>query len=67
MEAKLLMAWLYISAFFNTVVVPCVTIPENWQHCSKDLDVWLYPELVKGWEMLTEGPCLYCEEKEKLQ
>ena len=67
MEAKLLTAWLYISAFFNTVVVPCVTIPENWQHCSKDLDVWLYPELVRGWEMLTEGPCLYCEEKEKLQ
>jgi len=64
--AKLFTAWLYLSAFFNTVVVNCVTVPENWQYCSKDLDVWLYPELVKGWEIMTEGICLYCEEKEKL-
>ena len=66
MEAKLLTLWLYLAAFFNGVVVPCVTIPENWQYCSKDLDVWLYPELVKGWDYLNNGVCLYCEEKEKL-
>ena len=65
--AKVFTAWLYLSAFFNTVVVPCVTVPENWKYCSNDLDVWLYPELVNGWEMLTEGPCLYCEEKRLLQ
>ena len=67
MIAKLTTAILYLTAFFNGVVVPCVTVPENWKYCSKDLDVWLYPELVRGWEMLTEGPCLYCEEKELLQ
>ena len=67
MEAKLLMVWLYLAAFFNGVIVPCVTIPENWKHCSKDLDVWLYPELVRGWKAITQGPCLYCEEKELLK
>ena len=66
MIAKLFTAWLYLSAFFQGVVVPCVTVPENWKYCSKDLDVWLYPELVRAWEISTEGICLYCEEKEKL-
>ena len=66
MAAKLFTLWLYLCAFFNGVVVPCVTIPENWEYCSKDLDVWLYPELKRGWDMMTDGPCLYCEEKELL-
>ena len=66
MIAKLTTAILYLTAFFNGVVVPCVTVPENWKYCSKDLDVWLYPELVRGWEIMTEGICLYCDEKEKL-
>ena len=67
MIAKLTTVGLYLSAFFQGVIIPCVTIPENWKHCSKDLDVWLYPELVRGWEMLTKDPCIYCEEKELLQ
>ena len=67
MIAKLTTAALYLTAFFETVVINCVTIPQNWEYCSKDLDVWLYPELVRAWDMLTEGPCLYCEEKELLQ
>ena len=66
MIAKLTTAVLYLTAFFNTVVVNCVTVPENWKYCSKDLDVWLYPELVRGWDIMTEGICLYCEEKEIL-
>ena len=63
--AKLTTVALYLTAFFETVVMNCIQ-PVNWEYCSKDLDVWLYPELVRGWEMITEGPCLYCEEKEKL-
>ena len=63
---KLVTIGIYLSAFFNTVVINCVTIPENWKYCSKDLDVWLYPELVRGWEALNGELCIYCEEKEKL-
>ena len=66
MIAKLYTVMLYLTAFWNTVVVNCVTIPENWEYCSKDLDVWLYPELVKGWDAITGELCLYCDEKEKL-
>ena len=64
---KLTTLFLYLVAFFQGVIIPCVTVPENWKYCSKDLDVWLYPELVRGWEMLTKGPCLYCEEHDSIQ
>ena len=66
MEGKLLMICIYLQAMWNTLIVPCVTIPENWQYCTKDLDVWLYPELVQGWKAVTGDLCIYCEEKEKL-
>ena len=66
MGGKITTALIHLSAFWNVAVVNCVTVPENWKHCSKDLDVWLYPELIRGWEMLTDDPCLYCEEKEYL-
>ena len=66
MIAKLTTVLIYLTAFWNTVVINCVTVPENWKYCSKDLDVWLYPELVRGWEAITGELCLYCEEKEKL-
>ena len=38
----------------------------NRQQCMKDWDVWLYPELVKGWELYTGEQKPYQEEKEKL-
>ena len=38
----------------------------NRQQCMKDWDVWLYPELVKGWNLYTEKEVPYQEEKEKL-
>ena len=38
----------------------------NRQQCLKDWDVWLYPELVKGWELYTGEKTPYQEEKEKL-
>ena len=66
MEGKLFMICIYLQALWTTLIVPCVTIPENWKYCTQDLDVWLYPELVRGWEAITGDICLYCEEKEKL-
>ena len=64
---KLVPFLLYLSAFWNTTVMNCLQ-PENWKYCSKDMDVWLYPELVRGFKLLTgvEELCLYCEEKEAL-
>ena len=38
----------------------------NRQQCMKDWDVWLYPELVKGWELYTGEKIPYQEEKDKL-
>ena len=38
----------------------------NRQQCMKDWDVWLYPELKKGWELYTGEKTPYQEEKEKL-
>ena len=36
------------------------------QQCMKDWDVWLVPELQKGWDLITEKEKPYQEEKEKL-
>ena len=38
----------------------------NRQQCMKDWDVWLVPELQKGWDLYTEQEIPYQEEKEKL-
>ena len=38
----------------------------NRQQCMKDWDVWLVPELKKGWELYTGEKTPYQEEKEKL-
>lgn len=39
----------------------------NRQECMKDWDVWLYPELVKGWDIYTEKEKPYQREKEILE
>ena len=39
----------------------------NRQQCMKDWDVWLYPELQKGWELYTEKEKPYQNEKEILE
>ena len=65
MAGKITTALIHLTAFWNVAVMNCIK-PVNWQYCSKDLDVWLYPELIRGWEILTDDPCLYCEEKESL-
>jgi len=57
----------YIIFFFNMVVVPCVTVPENWNYCYKNMDVWLYPEIQKGWDLYTEKEIPYQNERELLE
>ena len=64
MTAKLFTAFIHLSAFLEIMVNSCVMVPENWKYCFNDLDEWLYPELVRGWEMITEEPCIYCDERQ---
>jgi len=63
---KIFIVWSYVVALWSTLIVPCVTVPENWKYCSKDLDVWLYPELVRGWELFTGQEVPYQAEQEAL-
>ena len=37
------------------------------KQCLTDMDKWLWPELVKGWELKTGKSSPYQEEKDKLQ
>ena len=64
---KIFIVWSYVVALWSTLIVPCVTVPENWKYCSKDLDVWLYPELVRGWDLITGREVPYQSEQEALQ
>ena len=51
---------------FAMVINICNSNEFNKQECMKDWNVWLYPELVKGWNLYTEKEVPYQEEKEKL-
>jgi len=59
--SKLITIGLYLTAFWNTVVVNCIQ-PVNWQYCSKDLDVWLWPEIQRGIDLMTGEERPYQEE-----
>ena len=53
-------------SMFAMVINICNSNEFNKQECMKDWNVWLYPELVKGWNLYTEKEVPYQEEKEKL-
>jgi hypothetical protein len=55
----------YSAAFWSTVVIPCVTVPVNWESCSR-IDEWLIPELIHAWELKTKKIVPYQTEKEYL-
>lgn len=55
----------YVAAFWSMVVVPCVTVPANWEQCSK-IDQWLIPDLIHAWELKTRKVVPYQAEKEYL-
>ena len=63
---KLFITWSYVSALWSNLIVPCVTVPSNWQYCTKDMDVWLYPELVRAFDLLTEKETPYQSEQDVL-
>ena len=44
----------------------CAQNPQTRQACMTDHHIWLYPELVKGWELYTGEKTPYQEEKDKL-
>ena len=45
----------------------CNSSDLNRQECMKDWDIWLYPELVNGWNLYTEKEKPYQREKEILE
>jgi len=55
----------YVAAFWSTVVIPCATVPANWEHCSH-IDKWLIPDLISAWELKTGKVVPYQMEKEYL-
>lgn len=55
----------YVAVFWSMVVVPCVTVPANWEQCSK-IDQWLIPDLIHAWELKTRKVVPYQAEKEYL-
>ena len=63
--SKLITIGLYLTAFWNTVVINCIQ-PVNWQYCSKDLDVWLWPEIQRGIDLMTGEEQPYQEESDTL-
>ena len=65
MVAKAASVFIYLTAFFDVVVVNCITHPENWKSCVQ-FDTYLIPGIVQGWEQLTNS-CPYCEEQNALQ
>ena len=46
-----------------TVVMACVTVPENWQHCRK-VDEWLLPEIQRGYDIWSGRETIYQEERD---
>jgi len=54
-------------SMFAMVINICNSNEFNKQECMKDWDVWLYPELVKGWDLYTEKEKPYQREKEILE
>ena len=63
---KIVAVAMYITAFWNTVVVGCIN-PDNWKYCAKDMDVWLFPEIQRGIDLLTGREIPYQEERSALQ
>ena len=63
---KILPLLLYLHAAWSTLVVPCVSNPDNWQRCFSDHDQWLYPELIRGWELYTGREVPYAEQHDIL-
>lgn len=59
-----------IFRFFSMVVAlfnMCNSNAFNRAQCMKDWDKWLWPEIVRAWELKSGKEVPYQEEKDKLQ
>ena len=63
---KVMSALLYFSAWLQMMWTGCTYNEDNMNQCMKDWNIWLYPEIEKGVEMLT-NPCPYCDEQNAVQ
>lgn len=57
----------YLGAMWSNLIVPCVTNPNNWKYCMNDWDQWMYPEIHRAWEIMSEQEKPYQEEQTVLQ
>lgn len=57
---------IYLSAWTQMMWYGCTYSRANFEQCVTNWDIWLLPELIKGYEMLTK-PCPYCEEQDAIQ
>ena len=64
--SKLIPILLYLQATWSTLVVPCVTNPENWNQCFTKFDEWLIPELVRGYEIWSGQELPYSDEADMM-
>ena len=52
-----------VSMLFNI----CNQSPDTRKACLSDWDVWLYPEIQRGWDLKFGRETPYQEEKDKLE
>ena len=60
----MLSLWIHIRAFFMVVVMNCIQ-PANWKYCYQ-VDQWLIPDLVEGYEIWSGKTHPYQIEKDYL-
>ena len=58
--------WNYAVVFFQMVFVPCISVPANWEYCSK-IDQWLIPDIQHGVEIYLNPSSIYAEERKYLE
>ena len=55
----------YLYSVWTVLILNCAQ-PVNWKYCTKDLDVWLYPEVKRGVQLYLNPSSIYQEEREFL-
>ena len=67
MFAKFWLLWVYVSSLFNMVVINSIKHPENIPYIFEAPEVWLYPEIQRGWNLVTGKEVPYQDEKDVLE
>ena len=65
--SKIIPIFFYLQALWSTLIFPCATQPSLWKYCFNDWDVWLYPEIHRAWDLISEQEIPYQSEQEALQ